>query len=323
MSGTYRMQPPSPFPYSGGSRMEQALVPALQGANSNSMLGYVLGAQLQRQADQMGYDREMDQYNLTARDEAQRVQEQQAADRQAQRDANIRAALINRHGAVMAPADYNLTPEQRRIGTEFATANVDLLQNRAERAGRTGTGSDAQSVRAARTVESHTKSVNQALRDALIIARRNPNNLEPQRMIGGRPDPNNPGRTIGGIPDPSHRPGLRPELVAGIEAAAAASARQQFPQARQWAAQPAAPAGQAAPSATPQAAPPVARTDPGSTAPASGTAPRNSSEALQRGLVTPERLSAARSGGNSIARIEADGTIVVRTPGGTEQRMPK
>jgi hypothetical protein len=308
--------------------MEQALVPALQGANSNSMLGYVLGAQLQRQADQMGYDREMDQYNLTARDEAQRVQEQQAADRQAQRDNAITAALVNRHGAAFAPEGYTLTPEQRRIGTEFANANVALLQSRAERAGRsgtgTGTGSNAQSVRDARTVEAHTRSVEALMRDALTVARRNPNNLEPQRMIGGRPDPNNPGRTIGGIADPNHRPGLRPELVAQIEAAAAERGRQQFPQARQWAAQPATPAAQAAPAATPQAAPPVARTDPGTpTAPASGTAPRNSSEALQRGLVTPERLNDARRGGNAIARIEADGTIVVRTPNGTEQRMPK
>jgi hypothetical protein len=307
--------------------MEQALVPALQGPNSNSMLGYVLGAQLQRQADQMGYDREMDQYNLTARDEAQRVQEQQAADRQAQRDNAILTSIINNPpGAAMVPSNYNLTPEQRAFGTRALTAQTDLRVAQAEAARRrgTGTGSNAQAVRDARTVEAHTRAVEAMLNNALIVARRDPNNLEQPRMIGGRPDPNNPGRTIGGIIDPSHRPGLRPELAAQIRAAAEERARQLYPQARQFTAQPAVPTGQATP-APAQAPLPVAPVDPGSAAPTSGTAPRNSSEALQRGLVTPERLSDARKEGRIIARIEADGTIVTRTPGpnGVEQRFAR
>lgn len=134
------MQPPSPFPYSGGSRMEQALVPALQGANSNSMLGYVLGAQLQRQADQMGYEREMDDYNLTTQQEAQRVQEQAAADRTAQRNNALTAAAVNSGGPGFLPADYQLTDAQRTLANNDAAARIALRTAQAERAGRTGTG---------------------------------------------------------------------------------------------------------------------------------------------------------------------------------------
>ena len=170
------MQPPSPFPYSGGSRMEQALVPSLQGPNSNSMLGYVLGAQLQRQADQMGYDREMDQYNLTARDEAQRVQEQQLADRQAQRNNAILTSIINNPaGAAMVPPDYNLTDAQRQFGTRALTAQTDLRVAQAEAAGRRGTGTgttrpDPVAMAVLRDVQTEARAT-QARLDNLVGAR--------------------------------------------------------------------------------------------------------------------------------------------------------
>jgi len=104
------------------------------------MLGYALGAQLQTQADQMGYEREMDQYNLTTQQEAQRAQEQQLADRQEQRRSALTNALVSSGGPGYLPDEYELTPRQREFATADTQARIALRTAQAERAGRTGTG---------------------------------------------------------------------------------------------------------------------------------------------------------------------------------------
>ncbi len=140
MSGSYRLQPPSPFPYSGGSRMEQALVPALQGSNGNAMLGYVLGAQLQRQADLMNYEGAMNEYNLTAQQEGEQARQEAAALRREQMQHNLTAAAVNSGGPGFLPESYTLTPQQRELAGQDAQARIALRTAQAERANRTGTG---------------------------------------------------------------------------------------------------------------------------------------------------------------------------------------
>lgn len=309
------MQAPSPFPYSGGSRMTQALVPALQGPNSNSMLGYALGAQLQSQADQMGYEREMGEYNLTTQQEAQRVQEQQLADRQEQRRSALTNALVSSGGAGYLPEDYELTPRQRELATADTQARIALRTAQAERVGRGGT-STGTGTGAARpdpyTLREFGAALTEERQAATALARLN--------------DPNTRARAIATATRDIYDPTARARAVTEVDTALAqareaAQARIAGIAERRAALRPgSAPAAPTATAPTAPATQPQAATEPATAAP-TGAAPRNSSEALQRGLVTPERLAAARSAG-AIARIESDGTIVVRGVNG-EQRMPK
>lgn len=313
MSGSYRLQPPSPFPYSGGSRLEQQLVPALQGPNANSMIGYALGAQLQRQADQMGYEAEMADYNLTAQREGERARQELLADRAEQRQAALTNTLVNRMGPAFLPEGYSLTPQQQGLVTQDMEARnaLRLAQTQAAQRRGTGGGTAAATDREDPQVQQQTNAARIMMERALINARRDPNNLEPQRMIGRMPDPN-------------HRPGLRPEIVARIQQEAEAAARQAYPRARQWSTAPQG-SGEAVPQPpvqeAPSVAPPSGEVVPPPAAPAAGQAPRSTSEALQRQLITPEQLARARATGQ-IVRIEPDGTIVTRNAAG-EQRVPR
>jgi len=292
------MQPPSPFPYSGGSRMEQALVPALQGPNSNSMLGYVLGAQLQRQADQMGYDREMDQYNLTARDEAQRVQEATAADRQAQRNNAVLTSIINNPaGAAMVPADYNLTPEQRQFGTRALTAQTDLRAAQAAAAERRGTGTGS-----TRADPFTVREFGAALTDERTIATRLANLSNPATLARAVATATN------GIYDLREKARITSEVRGEFERARQATqaeleaARQRRAGLRPGATpqQPATPT--AATPAAPAGGQPTAQVDAGSPTPQARTttAPTAAPQAVNPGSLPAEALAAARAAAGQI-----------------------
>ena len=311
MSGSYRLQPPSPFPYSGGSRMEQALVPGLTGPNSSSMLGYALGAQLQRQADQMNYDQDMAEYNLTAQREAERAQQAQLADREAQRRNAITAALVNRHGGVMVPSDYQLTPEQARIARETAEANVNLLENRATAAGRRGTSTrpDPLLVQDIRAIDAQMRAAETGLN--ALVGRR----AQLERSLANIYDPTERATRQKAINDQIEAE--RTRITETITRLGAQRERLRSNPTAQPQAQAAPTPGTAAPASpgTGEVTPPPAN------AAQPTQAPRNTSEALSRRLVSPDQVDRARRLGK-IKRIEADGTIIVEGSNG-EQRVDR